>query len=365
MVRNRRWRHTLFGSRTFPAGIVLTVAVWLCAAGSAAAQEVVRIGTLPGLRYDTRSFSVRPGGDVELVFSNADEMLHNLVITRPGARERVVQAALELGAGAADRNFVPASADVLWSTPLVQSGQSFTLRFTAPTTLGPYPFVCTMPGHGLIMFGTMMVTNSPGPVVRRPVDEPEPPAGGDEAHAGMPHAMVMRGFMPDSGPASISVELPGGVAYVYDAGAGRFRYAWTGTNPTMPSSPERGLARLNGEIFYREPAFPLRIGTSPDAAPTRVDFHGYTIDADGIPEFETSVDGATVRERAEVRDGAFVRRFRIEGATTVWFAAPEGSGLDVSGGTRDGAFYRLTGAAAREFTVRYTIPAGSAPVAAR
>ena len=67
----------------------------------AAAPEVIRIGTLPGLRYDTSSFSVRPGAEVELVFSNSDEMLHNLAIVKPGARERVVQAALALGAGAA------------------------------------------------------------------------------------------------------------------------------------------------------------------------------------------------------------------------------------------------------------------------
>lgn len=333
-------------------------------ARAAVAPEVVRIGTLPGLRYDTSTFSVRPGAEVEIVFSNFDEMLHNLLITRPGARERVVQAALELGASAADREFVPASPDVLWATKLVPTGESFTLRFTAPTTLGDYPYVCTMPGHGTVMFGTMTVTNTPRPPVMTPV-EPALPAGASHSgHAAAPatRASVVRGFMPNAGPASISVELPGGVSYVWDAGAGRFRYAWVGGIPSLPSSPERGLARIPGEVFYREPAFPLRVAATPDAPPKVVQFRGYALDATGIPEFETLVDGVTVRERIEVADGRLVRRFRLAGTATAWFAWPEGvADLEVAGGTRAGAFVRLSGPAAQEFTVTHTIPSG--PVA--
>jgi hypothetical protein len=238
-----------------------------------------------------------------------------------------------------------------------------TLKFTAPTTLGDYPYVCTMPGHGIIMFGTMTVTDAPRPPVMTPI-EPPPPAGTDHSgHAATPAArgIVRRGFMPNAGPASISVELPGGVSYVWDAGAGRFRYAWSGGIPTLPASPERGLARIPGEIFYREPAFPLRFGASQEAAPKRVEFKGYALDATGIPEFETVVDGVTVRERAEIKDGRLVRRFRVTGATTTWFAVPEGAaGLEVIAGTREGAYYRLSGAAAQEFTVTHAIPAVSA-----
>jgi azurin len=325
---------------------------------AASAQDTIRIGTLPGLRYDTREFSVRPGASVVLVFTNSDEMLHNLAITRPGARERVVQAALALGPGAADRDFVPATPDVLWATKLVPTGQSFTLRFTAPSALGDYPFVCTMPGHGLVMFGTMTVTNSPAAAIMTPPDAPEP-AASHEAHdapAGT-RGKVVRGFMPDAGPAAISVQLPGGVSYVWDAGAGRLRYAWTGSIPTLPSSPERGLARINGQTFYREPAFPLRVGATPAAAPKLVQFEGYTLDASGIPEFETVVDGVSVRERVDLANGRLVRRFRITGASTVWFAVPEdAAGLQVAGGTREGAFYKLTGAAAQDFTVTCPVP---------
>ena len=360
-------RH-LRNSRVAPvAGMVVIVLTTVLPSVLVSAQrpEVIRIGTLPGLRYDTSTFFVRPGASVELVFSNYDEMLHNLVISRPGARERIVQAALEMGAGAADRDFVPPSPDVLWSTKLISSGQSVTLRFTAPSTQGDYPFVCTMPGHGVLMFGTMSVTTTPRPAVMTPI-EPSSESMNHLGHAGTSRVTVVRGFMPDAGPASISVELPGGVSYVWDAGAGRFRYAWTGPIPALPSSPERGLAKVSGTVFYREPVFPLRIGASPAISPKSVQFKGYAIDAMGIPEFEIAVDGATVRERAEVRDGRLVRRFRVTGATTVWFAAPEDAGtVDVIGGVRQGAFYRLSGAAAEEFTVNHAIPTtASTPVAA-
>lgn len=346
-----------------PALRALSVALLLAClptAGVRAAPEVVRIGTLPGLRFDTSEFSVRPGAEVELVFSNYDEMLHNFVITRPGARERVVQAALALGAGAADRDFVPATPDVLWSTRVVQTDQSVTLRFTAPAAPGSYPYVCTMPGHGLVMFGTMNVTPTPRPPVMTPAEPPAPAADHGSHSAATSRATVVRTFVPDAGPASIVVQLPGDVSYVFDAGAGRFRYAWSGGGVVLPASPERGLARITGDVFYREPAFPVRVGPNPAAAPKVVQFKGYTRDAAGIPEFEVLVDGVTVRERAEVRGGRLLRRFRIAGATTTaWFAVPDGlTGVEVAGGQREAGFVRLTGAAAQEFTVSYAIPAG-------
>jgi hypothetical protein len=172
----------------------------------------------------------------------------------------------------------------------------------------------------------------------------------------------MRAFMPEAGPASIAVELPGGVSYAFDAGAGRFRYAWTGGYMTRPASPERGLARINGQVFYREGAFPLRIGASADRAPRLVEFKGYAVDANNVPEFETVVDGVTVRERAEVLDGKLVRRFRVAGATTVWFAGTDASpAIEVPGATREGAFFKLSGAAAQEFTVVVPVPAAAEP----
>jgi plastocyanin len=335
---------------------------------AAAAPEVIRIGTLPGLRFDMASFSVRPGAQVELVFSNTDEMLHNLVVVKPGTREAVVQAALVLGAGATERHYVPDSTDVLWATPIVQQGQSVTLRFTAPTALGDYPYVCTFPGHGVLMFGTMNVTNDPRPPVMNVAAAPRPTVGGaapagspgatdHSAHLAAAQAVTTRTFMPNAGPATIAVQLPGGVAYCWDAGAGRFRYAWTGGYVTTPAAAERGLARIEGTVFYTEPAYPLRLGNTPGAEPKKIDFKGYTLDAQRVPEFETIVDGVSVKERAEVKDGKLVRRFRTSGVATVWFAVPEGASFTASSGTREGGFFKFAGAAAKEFTLTMPVPA--------
>ena len=359
--------------RKLPARLPLIAAMVTCALAAlpaglhaAEAPTVIRIGTIPGLKFDLSAFSVRPGAEVEVIFTNSEEMLHNFVIVKPGTREAVGLAALTLGAGAAEREFVPPPPDVLWSTKVVPAGSSASVKFTAPTTLGDYPYVCTFPGHYFLMFGTMMVTNDPQPPVKTPLTPAKPATAGTapvatSAAAVTAHAVTKRALMPASGPASIAVQLPGGVSYCWDAGAGRFRYAWTGGYINMPAVAERFLADVLGDVFYEEPAYPLRLGTSPGAVPKQIDFKGYTLDAQRIPEFETVVDGVTIHERAEVRDGRLVRRFRTGGEATVWFAIPaEGAaGLAAAGGTKEGAFFKFTGAAAKEFTISMPVPASA------
>ncbi|MEO6567465.1 MAG: plastocyanin/azurin family copper-binding protein [Opitutaceae bacterium] len=338
--------------------MLLWVGAFLMVTAAASSAEVIRIGTLPGLRFDVSAFSVRPGTEVELIFSNSDEMLHNLVVVKPGTREEVVQAAINLSAGAADRDFVPPSTNVLWATKVVASGQSFTLKFTAPNSVGEYPYVCTFPGHGLIMFGKMIVTTIPRPPVMTPKELPLDPAAAaalamdHSAHLASKTATVHRFFMPTSGPASIAVELPGGYSYCWDAGAGRFRYAWKGM---LGARPDKTLPKIDGEIFYREEAgFPLRVGPDPTREPKQINFKGYTLDALGIPEFELNLDGVTVYERIEIKEGRIVRRFRTNGIA-LWFSvASENQERFTATGPKEGAFYKFTGAAAREFTVTYT-----------
>lgn len=318
----------------------------------AAAAEVIRIGTLPGLRYDTSAFSVRPGTEVEVIFFNTDEMLHNFVVVKPGTRMEVVQASIDLGAGAAERDFVPPSPNVLWAMKVVPSGQSSTLKFTAPSALGEYPYVCTFPGHGLIMFGTMIVTPNPRPPVMTPKELPAAmPAMDHSMH--LDRAYVQRFFMAQSGPASIAVQLPGGYAYCWDAGAGRFRYAWKGT---LGDHPDRTVAKIIGDVYYREEdaGFPLRVGPDPTVEPKVIEFKGYTLDAQGVPEFEQTIAGVTVYERVEIKDGRITRRFRTNG-TTLWFSvSAENQERFKATGPKEGAFYKFTGNAAKEFTVTYT-----------
>jgi len=326
-----------------------------------ARAATIEIGTLPGLRYTLSEFSVAPGSEVEIIFTNSDEMLHNLVITRTGARQQVVDAALAMGAGGAEQHFVPNLPAVLWSTPVVASGESATLRFTAPETVGEFPFVCTYPGHGYIMYGTMHVTYTVADPVPTNLEMPQPepeegPVVGAHDHEMQPYddtVRVVRGFMPAAGPAAIAVGLPGGYSYVWDAGAVRFRYAWSGG---FGEAVYRQPMELAGPVFYREETgYPLRLGADPTTLPAERRFKGYAFDAAGVPEFTYMLDGVTFHERVVMEGGALVRHFRTEGADgPVWFAVDpeEADALTSSGEVVDG-YFRFSGADGTAFSVTY------------
>ncbi|NIP96765.1 MAG: hypothetical protein GWO24_26345 [Akkermansiaceae bacterium] len=92
-----------------------------------------------------------------LTNNDPDGLMHNLAVVKPGTRQEVITAALQLGPTAIEQNFVPDIPAVLAATPQVAPGRRFTLYLTAPTQPGDYPYVCTYPGHGQVMFGTLKV----------------------------------------------------------------------------------------------------------------------------------------------------------------------------------------------------------------
>jgi azurin len=111
------------------------------------------------MKFDITEFTVKPGEQIELVFENPDAMQHNVVIVKPNAREKVGLAADKMlnDPKGAEKNYVPAMTEVLFSTPLIDPGQRFVLRFKAPTQTGDYPFICTFPAHWRLMGGMMKV----------------------------------------------------------------------------------------------------------------------------------------------------------------------------------------------------------------
>ena len=121
---------------------------------------VIHIKAIPHeMKYNLKTFSVQAGKPVELVFENPDFMQHNLLITDIGKLEVVGKAADKMAADpkAAERQYVPDIPEVLFSTKLVNPQEIVRLKFIAPTKPGDYPFVCTFPGHWLIMNGVMKV----------------------------------------------------------------------------------------------------------------------------------------------------------------------------------------------------------------
>jgi azurin len=121
------------------------------------ADRIVAVQAEEGLRFDVGSFDVKPSARVQLDFANPSDMLHNLVIVKPGAATKVGEAALRLGLDGAKLNYVPPSDDVLYHTTLLEPTKSESIYFVAPDAPGDYPFVCTFPGHYVTMQGTMHV----------------------------------------------------------------------------------------------------------------------------------------------------------------------------------------------------------------
>ena len=128
----------------------------------------VTISCLPErMLFSSREFFVRPGQPVKLVLLNADATDHNLVITRPGALEEVGLAANAMAKDPrnAASDFVPLEKGelILAATPMVgpsRATQVAVLRFEAPQEPGLYPYVCTFPGHWIVMNGMMVVAAS-------------------------------------------------------------------------------------------------------------------------------------------------------------------------------------------------------------
>lgn len=332
---------------------LLGVLLMLSYQSTQAQPKIIKIGTLPGLRYDVKRFDMKPGEEVKLVFENKDTMLHNLVITKPGKRMEIIQAAMLLGTQAIAKHFVPDSPNVLYFTEVVASNDSFTLEFTAPAKADNYPFVCTYPGHGFIMFGTMRVTDTPEPMEINA----GPMAAMTEHHHDDSQAIVRRGFMPDAGPATIAVKLPGGHSYCWDAGAVCFRYAWKGD---FIEPVYRKPAKLLGDVYYREDhQFPFLLG-SKQARPSDIQFLGYALDDSGIPEFEYEADGIHFTERLEVTESKLVRRFRTLSDQPVQITFPidadQSALLDSTGKRENGAFH-FSGKEAEEFYIIVVPPA--------
>ncbi len=120
----------------------------------------IRIGTVrERMRYDVTKLTVKPGKKVKLTFANPDFMPHNIMLVNPGKADEVGLAAIALGASGFSVGFIPESKEILWHSQLVDHGQEEVIEFVAPTQEGAYPYICSFPGHHLLMRGTMYVTN--------------------------------------------------------------------------------------------------------------------------------------------------------------------------------------------------------------
>ena len=133
-------------------------------AGDAASGESGEVLIQPvgnEMRFEKTSFSVAAGEEVTIVFENvatSPAMQHNVVVLTSDDDadvNRVGQAAVAAGESA---EYIPDDEAILAHTPLAQPGETVRVTFTAPSEPGTYRYICTFPGHYMVMQGTMTVT---------------------------------------------------------------------------------------------------------------------------------------------------------------------------------------------------------------
>jgi len=79
-------------------------------------------------------------------------MQHNIVIVKKGSEDAVGQAALAAGEA---KGYIPEHADILAATKMAKPGETTTVVVSLPA--GEYSFICTFPGHYMMMRGTVKV----------------------------------------------------------------------------------------------------------------------------------------------------------------------------------------------------------------
>jgi putative heme-binding domain-containing protein len=119
----------------------------------------IEIEAAKNLTYSTPRLRAKAGEVLELTFKNPDAVPHNWVLAKPGSLDRVGQLANKFIAdpSAFLKQYVPESDDVLCYTNIVDPEQSSTIFFVAPKEPGRYPFLCSFPGHWMVMNGELIV----------------------------------------------------------------------------------------------------------------------------------------------------------------------------------------------------------------
>jgi azurin len=317
----------------------------------------VKIEMRDGLRFEPPRFEAQPGQEIEVSLENVDSthQPHNFVVLQPGKREEVVQQALTLGEKGPAADYIPANPGILVHSALLNPEGANTVRFTLPAEKGIYPYVCTMPGHGMVMYGAIYAG------VKMPLlakDKAIPPQAAQNAIPGAgQRPYVQRIFLPNTGPASIAVALPGEQNYCWDAGECRLRYVWRGAFIDASANWRgngRDLAVLPAEPWWTAAgdSCPLRFGTSR----LTVKFLGYRLNG-GLPEFHYRVGDKEVFETiaALPNNAGISERFRIPGAAQpVTFNAAPGSATLAggAGSTRDGTI--ITPGQPADFSITFT-----------
>ena len=127
--------------------------------------RAVRIESRDNLQFSTRVIEASAGESIKLTFGNPDVVPHNWALIRPGSLGKIGDLTNRLvnDPDAFLRHYVPESQDVICYTDVVEPQGEATIYFRVPNEPGRYPYLCTFPGHWMVMNGELIV---------KPIHEP-------------------------------------------------------------------------------------------------------------------------------------------------------------------------------------------------
>ena len=121
--------------------------------------RAIQLETGQNLTFTSRTLHARAGEPIALTLANPDVVPHNWALVKTGSLRRVGELANRLVAepDAAARQYIPQTDDVLCYADVVFPNEEFTVYFNAPAAPGRYPYLCTFPGHWMVMNGELVV----------------------------------------------------------------------------------------------------------------------------------------------------------------------------------------------------------------
>jgi azurin len=121
--------------------------------------RVVNITTRDNLQFDFKTLRGKPGEAIEIRLRNPDVVPHNWVLIQPNSLEQVglLSNRLVNDPDAFVHQYVPKSDRVICYTDIVEPSSEFSIFFKLPSEPGRYPYLCTFPGHWMVMNGEFVV----------------------------------------------------------------------------------------------------------------------------------------------------------------------------------------------------------------
>ena len=149
------------GDKTAEAPAVTTNDTEEAAAPEATGPITLDLSAGDNMKYDKDVLEAKAGQKVTLIFKHTGKMTkqqmgHDFVLLKVGAD---ITAFGQAAAANKDHDKIPADQvdNVIAHTDMIGGGETTQIEFTAPTTPGNYPYVCSFPGHYATMQGTFIV----------------------------------------------------------------------------------------------------------------------------------------------------------------------------------------------------------------